>query len=128
MTANKIKILIMDDEEPIRYTTGELLKDMGYDSMITGDGFEAISIYKKEMERGRHFDIIILDLIVPGGMGGEETMRKLLEIDNEVKVILTSGNLDDPILKNFREYGFTDVILKPYSIEELAKILRSIIT
>ncbi len=118
----------MDDEEPIRYTTGELLKDMGYDSMITGDGFEAISIYKKEMERGRHFDIIILDLIVPGGMGGEETMRKLLEIDNEVKVILTSGNLDDPILKNFREYGFTDVILKPYSIEELAKILRSIIT
>ncbi len=128
MTANKIKILIMDDEEPIRYTTGELLKDMGYDSTITEDGFEAITIYKKEMEMGRPFDIIILDLIVPGGMGGKETMRKLLEIDNEVKVILTSGNLDDPIIKNFREYGFTDVILKPYSIEELAKILCSIIT
>ncbi|KAA3608942.1 MAG: response regulator [Candidatus Scalindua sp. AMX11] len=128
MTVSKGKVLIMDDEEPIRYTTGRLLDIMGYDSLIAGNGFEAIQLYKKEMENGRPFDAIILDLIIPGGMGGKEAMEKLLEMDKNVKVILTSGYLGDPILSSYREHGFAGVVLKPYAIEELDRILFRVIT
>ncbi len=125
---NKGKILFMDDEEQIRFTTGELLRIIGYDSVIAGNGCEAINLYKKGMESGRPFDAIILDLIIPGGMGGKEAMEKLLELDKSVKVILTSGYLDDPILSNFREHGFAGVVTKPYAIEELDRILYDVIS
>ena len=80
------------------------------------------------MQRQRPFDAVIMDLTVPGGMGGKETMKKLLEIDNEVKGIVSSGYCNDPILSNYREYGFSGVVEKPYNVEEQINTVQKIIS
>ncbi|OHE61193.1 MAG: hypothetical protein A2Z47_11235 [Thermodesulfovibrio sp. RBG_19FT_COMBO_42_12] len=117
------KILLMDDEEIVRNVAGEMLKYLGYAVEFAGDGAEAIELYKKARESDKPFDAVIMDLTVPGGMGGKEAINKLLEIDPHVKVIVSSGYSNDPVLAEFRKYGFTGMVTKPYNIEELSKIL-----
>ena len=117
------KILLMDDEEIVRNVAGEMLKHLGYAVEFAGDGAEAIELYKKARESDKPFDAVIMDLTVPGGMGGKEAINKLLEIDPHVKVIVSSGYSNDPVLAEFRKYGFTGMVTKPYNIEELSKIL-----
>ncbi|MDI6794043.1 MAG: PAS domain S-box protein [bacterium] len=119
------KILLMDDETDVRETTGGLLKYIGYEVEFTGDGAEAIELYKKAKESGRPFEAVILDLTIPGGMGGKEAVAKLIEIDPEVRAIVSSGYSNDPIMADFREYGFSGVVSKPYKIEELSQALRA---
>ena len=76
---------------------------------------------------GQAFAAVILDLTVPGGMGGKETMARLLEIDPQVKAVVSSGYSDDPIMADFQKYGFSGVIAKPYRISELGKILHEVV-
>lgn len=120
----KGKILLMDDETDVRKTTGGLLKYIGYEVEFAGDGAEAIELYKKAKASGRPFEAVILDLTIPGGMGGKEAIKKLIEIDPEVRAIVSSGYSNDPIMADFREYGFSSVVSKPYKIEELSQALR----
>ena len=119
----KGKILIMDDEEEIRDLTGEILKSMGYEVEFAKDGIEAIKSYEMAKNSGKPFDVVIIDLTVPGSMGGKETIQKLNEIDPEVKAIVSSGYVNDPVMMEFKKYGFTDIIAKPYKIEEIGKKL-----
>jgi nitrogen-specific signal transduction histidine kinase/CheY-like chemotaxis protein len=118
------KILIMDDEEILREVAGEILSHLGYRVVVCSEGSEAISLYQGAMRSEDPFAAVIMDLTIPGGMGGKETMRKLQEIDSGVKGIVSSGYCNDPILANYLEYGFISVVAKPYNMEELGRVLR----
>ena len=120
------KILFMDDQRNIRDTVGEILIYLGYKVEFAEDGFEAIALYKSAKELGQKFDAVILDLTVPEGMGGKETIQKLREIDPEVKAIVTSGYSHDPIMSEYKTYGFLAVVTKPYGIKEISRILHGI--
>ena len=124
----KGRILIMDDEEIVLHVGGRMLKHIGYDEVeFAKDGAEAIKLYKKARKSGNPFDVVIMDLTIPGGLGGKQTIKKLLEIDPEVKAIVSSGYTDDPIMSKFKKYGFSGVVSKPYTIEELGKVLHDLI-
>ncbi len=126
-TAGEGKVLIMDDEAIIRETAEQLLTYKGYKVECVKDGDEAIELYKKAMEASDPFDAVILDLTVRGGMGGKDTIKKLLEIDPDVKAIVSSGYSNDPVLANFREYGFCGVFAKHDKAEELGKVVHKVI-
>ena len=117
----------MDDEEMVREVLGRMLARLGYEAEFAGDGGEAIEMFVQAHGSGQAFAAVILDLTVPGGMGGKETMARLLEIDPQVKAIVSSGYSDDPIMADFQKYGFSGVIAKPYRISELGKILHEVI-
>ncbi len=122
------KILVMDDEEMIRNTVSHILSRLGYDGEVSKDGAEAIELYKKAKESGEPFDAVILDLTNQFGMGGKEAIRKLLEIDPDIKAIVSTGHSYDPVVTKFREYGFRGALIKPYSIDELSRALHEIIS
>lgn len=121
------KILVMDDEEIIRSVAGRMLNLIGYVAFFAKNGEEAIEKYMEEKEMGEPFDAIIMDLTIPGGMGGEECMAKLKEIDPNAKVIVSSGYSSDPILANYRDYGFRGFLPKPYKVRELNKVLDEVL-
>jgi PAS domain S-box-containing protein len=121
------KILVMDDHDNIRVLVKEMLSRFGYEVELAKDGTTAIDLYKKARDCGRPFDVVIMDLTVPGGMGGKEAIKRLLEIDSSVKAIVSSGYSNDTIMAEYREYGFSGVIVKPYRIEEMMSVLRKVI-
>jgi len=123
----KGKILVMDDEKMIRDVVGDMLGILGYEAGFAKDGAEAVELYKKAEQSVRPFDAVIMDLTVPGGMGGKEAVRKLAEIDPEVKAIVSSGYSDDPVMADFRKYGFSNVVAKPYNIKELGDALYEVL-
>jgi signal transduction histidine kinase/ActR/RegA family two-component response regulator len=121
------RILVMDDEEIIREVAAEILGHLGYSAVSCCDGAEALEEYRKAEEEGDPFAAVIMDLTVPGGMGGKETMKKLKEIDSKVIGIVSSGYSNDPILAHFRDYGFSGVAAKPYNMEELGRRLHELL-
>jgi CheY-like chemotaxis protein len=121
------KILIMDDEAPLRKIAGRMLKSLGYEPEFAKEGSEAIEMFKKAKESGKPYEVVILDLTVPGGMGGKDAVRKLLEIEPKVKAIVSSGYSDDPVLANFKQYGFNGVLPKPFDPLSLSGVLSEVI-
>jgi len=121
------KVLFMDDDAIISMSVTRELKDLEYEVEYARNGTEAIKLYKESIDSRNPFDAVILDLTIPGGMGGMETIRKLLTIDPDVKAIVASGYSNDPVMSNFKEYGFKDAVAKPYGIEELDEALRGVI-
>ncbi|MCI0468920.1 MAG: response regulator, partial [Nitrospirae bacterium] len=118
------RILIMDDEELIRSAAGEMLKYIGYDVEFARDGAEAIDIYKQNSAKGSPLTAVIMDLTIPAGMGGKEAVKRLLEIAPDAAVIVSSGYSDDPIMSDFKDYGFKGVVTKPYKIDDLSAAIR----
>ena len=114
---------MLDDEAPIRRLAGDLLERLGYDPEFVEDGAEAVARYSGALGSENAFDAVIMDLTIPGGMGGREAMRRLLESDPEAKVIVSSGYSDDPVMADFREHGFSGGVVKPYDIRELSQVL-----
>jgi CheY-like chemotaxis protein len=104
-----------------------MLKRLGYDVEFAEDGKKAIDLYIKANKTNEAFDIVIMDLTVPGGMGGKEAIRRLLEIDPGITAIVTSGYSTDPIMAKYSDYGFKGVVVKPYDIEGLSNALQSIV-
>lgn len=117
------RVLVMDDEEMIRDAAGEMLKALGYEVDFAADGREAIGKYAAAMEAGERFYAVIMDLTVPGGMGGAEAVRKLRELDPDVKAVASSGYSAYPVMAESEKYGFSDVVAKPYRLEELGRVL-----
>jgi CheY-like chemotaxis protein len=124
---SKGKVLLMDDEQIILDVTHEVLKFLGYDVMFAREGAEAIAIYKKEKHAGVPFDMVILDLSVPEGMGGKEAIGLLKIFDPEVKAVVSSGYAQDPAVRDFASYGFCGRLTKPYKINDLKNILETLI-
>jgi len=120
------KILLMDDEESILEADGEALQCLGYTVVSARDGKEVLEHYRKAL-REEPFDVVIMDLTVPGGMGGEKAIQELKKIDPSVRAIVSSGYSNDPIVAHYREYGFCGVVIKPYTIKELGEILHKVL-
>lgn len=120
------KVLLMDDEESILEAASEVLQVLGYTVVTAEDGEEAVNLYSKALET-EPFDVVIMDLTIPGGMGGKETISTLLTIDSDVKAIVSSGYSTDPVMANYKKYGFKGVVTKPYTIEELSEVLHTVI-
>jgi PAS domain S-box-containing protein len=122
------KILFMDDEEKILQAVGEMLTDcFGYQVVLSTDGAGTIELYKQARDSGEPFDAVIMDLTVPGGMGGQETIAHLRDIDPKIKAIVSSGYANDPIISDYERYGFVGVVRKPYKIDELHEVLYTVI-
>jgi two-component system cell cycle sensor histidine kinase/response regulator CckA len=121
------RILVMDDEEVIRNMMQTMLKLAGHEVEVTRDGAEALYKYAQAKESGQPFDTVIMDLTIPGGMGGKEAVKKLLEIDPDARVIVSSGYATDPIMSEYKKYGFSAVITKPYSVNQLEETIHSLL-
>jgi CheY-like chemotaxis protein len=122
------RILVMDDEAMIRKLAGELLSYLGYEVDFAPNGTEAVKRYEQAMDSKRPYDAVILDLTVKGGMGGKETIQKLVKIDPRVVAIVSSGYCNDPGITDFDQYGFSGVVTKPYTMSELGEKLNQVIS
>jgi two-component system cell cycle sensor histidine kinase/response regulator CckA len=118
-TSTNQKILVMDDEQMLLDLGKRMLSSMGYRVEVAKNGNEALELYEKSMTDNDPFNLVIMDLTIPGGMGGKEAIVELLKIDPYAKVIVCSGYSNDPIIANFRDYGFVDALTKPFKISEL---------
>jgi signal transduction histidine kinase/ActR/RegA family two-component response regulator len=119
-----LRILVMDDDPMIREVVGAMLDLLGHQVLFAQDGEEAIKMFLSAQEAGVPMDLILMDLVIPGGMGGKEAVREILRIRPEARVIVSSGYSNDPVLANFRDYGFSAAIPKPYQLKELARIVN----
>ncbi|CAG1065951.1 two-component system, cell cycle sensor histidine kinase and response regulator CckA [uncultured bacterium] len=119
------RVLVMDDEELVRDVASEMLNVLGYDAEFAVEGKEAVELFSGAKAQGRPFDLVILDLTVPGGMGGKETMQKLMEIDPKVRAIVSSGYSKDMILSEYKKFGFSGVIAKPYRVSEFSAAVKN---
>lgn len=120
------KILVMDDQEPILKMLGRMLHRMGYETVFATDGSQAVEIYNNAQTSEKSIDAVILDLTVPGGMGGLKTIIELLKIDPHVKAVVSSGYSNDPIMSNYEDYGFCGIVPKPYTKAQLAEVLNKV--
>ncbi|MFH0822821.1 MAG: ATP-binding protein, partial [Pseudomonadota bacterium] len=121
------RVLLMDDDETVREIVGEMLQSLGYLTRFAGDGGEAVMLYLNAREFGEPFDVVILDLSVSLGMGGLETIDKLLNIDPAVKAIISSGYTADPVMLRCREYGFKGALDKPFKMGDLKSLMERVI-
>ena len=120
-------ILIMEDDDVIREALGEILIHLGYQIELAKNGEEAIALYKAAKSVGQSFNVVIIDLTIRRGMGGKEAIKKLLEIDPNVKALVSSAYSIDPVISDYKRYGFCGVVTKPYNISELSEIISEII-
>ena len=125
---NSKYILIMDDDPGVRGVMTGMLEILGHIVEECENGADAISIYKKQMSLGKPFDFVIMDLTIPGGMGGEETIKYLREIDPEIKAIVSSGYSNNPVISNFSDYGFSGRLVKPFKVSTLKREIRSVLS
>lgn len=123
----RAKILVMDDEPMLRQLAEAVMDHLGYQCETARHGKEAVAKYKEAMDKGEPFDMVILDLTVKGGMGGIPTMAQLLSVDPNVKAVIYTGYSADPILENYRLYGFQGALPKPYAIKDMADMIRRIL-
>jgi len=121
------RVLIVDDEEAIRALVEFTLGRLGYEVAEAETALEGVNLYREQMEAGKRFDAVILDLTLPGGMGGKEALKRLIEIDPTVNAIVSSGYAMDATMSRYQDYGFRGVIAKPYEAAELGRIVHEVI-
>lgn len=126
-TGQKGKILVMDDDEDTRGYVRKVIKQMGYEALLAGNGEEAVEAYQKAVSAGESVKVAVLDLTVRGGMGGVEALQKLLELNPSLKAVLVSGYVNDQVMEKYTEYGFKAVLPKPYEISQLEDIIRRLL-
>jgi CheY-like chemotaxis protein len=120
------RLLVMDDDPDIQEVVGEILEHLGFKASFAANGNEAISMYADALRSVQPFEAVIMDLTVPGGMGGKEAVKRLRELEPNVKAIVSSGYSNDPVIADHKSYGFDGCVVKPFSVEELGKALCSI--
>ncbi|MCP4118087.1 MAG: response regulator [Desulfobacteraceae bacterium] len=126
-TEHIARVLVMDDEKVILNVTKRMLERIGYKVDTALDGGEAIEICRQAMDAGKPFDYVIMDLTIPGGIGGKEAIKEILEIDPDARAIVSSGYADDPVMANYAEYGFKGMAAKPYTLNELREVMGQVL-
>lgn len=121
------KVLIMDDDDIVRKVCSEMLEAIGYETVTALDGETAVELYKNHKNSEKPFDIVIFDLMVPGRMGGQEAMKRLIEFDPKIKGIVASGYSNDEVMANYRKYGFAKAVLKPFRMDELRNAVKFVL-
>ncbi|MBM4353911.1 MAG: PAS domain S-box protein [Deltaproteobacteria bacterium] len=121
------RVLVMDDEEAIREVARDMLNILGYDPDVSCDGAQTIELYRRALQEDRPYHVVILDLTIPGGMGGKDTLRELQKINPDVRAIVSTGYSSDPVLSNPLEYGFAAFVRKPYDIGALAMVMAGVV-
>ncbi|MBF0501908.1 MAG: PAS domain S-box protein [Candidatus Riflebacteria bacterium] len=124
--ARKCRILLMDDEHFIRIVASEMITVLGHEVQIAEDGKKAIEIFRQAKNAGKPFDLLIFDLTVKGGMGGDDAIKKIRELDADVKAVVSSGYGDSPVIANYRSHGFSAFLNKPYDIHALENCLNEL--
>lgn len=122
-TTRLLRALVLEDDSILQISLAELLMSLDWEAELTEKGEDAVQCYKKALEENNPFDVVILDLTIQKGMGGKETIEKLLDIDPQVKAIVSSGYSDDDVIANYQRYGFKEVLPKPYSLKQLKTAL-----
>jgi PAS domain S-box-containing protein len=125
--SRKAKIMVMDDEEIVRDVARAMLTKMGHEVVLANDGLEATKLYKAAAESSEPIHLVIMDLTIPGGMGGKDAVKVVLAINPEAIVLVSSGYSNDPILSSYQKYGFCGVVVKPYRLQELSKIVEMVL-
>lgn len=118
------RVLIMDDNQMAINSLSKLLSRLEFETETSRDGAEAVGRYKDALLSGRPYDLVIFDLQVPGGMGGDEALKQIMQIDGKVKAIIHSGDTFSPVLAHFRRYGFRAAMSKPCGLTELLAALE----
>ncbi len=122
----KGKILVLEDDENIQFILKTMLQELGYEVDIANDGDEALEKYEKYRNHTENYLFAIMDLTIPGKKGGKETIKQIRQIDKDFKVIVSSGYSNDPVMSNYKEYGFDGILPKPYRFEDLKQIIASL--
>lgn len=117
------RVLVMDDEEIVQRAACRMLRELGYDCVVTADGASAVRAFKTAVEEGRPFSAVILDLTIPGGMGGAEAVVRIKEADPKAYVLVSSGYSEDSAISEYKKSGFDAVLNKPYKFEDLSAAL-----
>jgi len=121
------RILVMDDDVLVQQSSTRVLSRLGYDVEIVGDGEAAIERYERARDDGFPFDLVIMDLVIPGGMGGKEAIKRLLEVDPSARAIVSSGYSTDPVMSEHREHGFRAAMAKPWDLKEIGRTIREVL-
>jgi len=121
------KILIMDDEDMVGEIACQMLDYLGYDSVHVLDGQAAIQEFQLHKEKDHPFSAVVMDLTIPGGMGGVEAVKEILAIDETALVFVSSGYSTDPAMVNFKDFGFSGVIVKPFDLAAIQQILDQLL-
>ncbi|HJT44714.1 MAG TPA: response regulator, partial [Chthoniobacterales bacterium] len=121
------RVLVVDDEDAIRDLVEFTLTRLGYEVSQAETALKGVETYQEYLRSGKRFDLVILDLTLPGGMGGKEALKKLIEIDPTVNAIVSSGYATDATMSRYQDFGFRGVIAKPYEAAELGKIVHDVI-
>lgn len=121
------KVLVMDDEPGVRKIVGEMLSCLGYEADFAACGEEVLDMYQQAKESGFPFDAVILDLTIQNGLSSKETIARLLDMDPEAKVLVSSGYASDQVLTSFEPYGFRGIVTKPYGLDELDKAIKQVL-
>ncbi len=121
----RLRLLIMDDEQPVLDTVCQMVEDLGHECIQALDGDQALQLYREQRNRQQPVDLVVMDLTIPGGRGGKDTIKDLLQVDPQAKAIVASGYSQDPIMANYRQHGFCATLPKPYSFDELAAVIAA---
>lgn len=124
VSEGKGRILVMDDDGVVRRAVARLAECLGYDVGLASDGVQAIELYHQARQQGRPFDLVVLDLVVRGGMGGQEALERLRRDDPKVRAVVVSGHSEDPVMADHRAFGFRAALHKPFDIDELEQAIQ----
>ena len=126
-TGSGHRVLVMDDEEIVCSVVSRMLEILGYETETSSDGEGAIRLYSQALDEGTGYAVVIMDLTIPGGMGGVEAVGRLLAIDPAARVIVSSGYSSHEVMANYKKYGFAGVVAKPFRFSDLGRVLKEVL-
>jgi len=127
MPGQKRRILLMDDEQMILDIVSRMLGHLGYEVTTCTDGSQAIAAFAKAKSQGEPFDVVMMDLVIPNGVGGQDAVHTIKKIDPGARVLASSGHLEHPVMLDHKKFGFNAVLEKPYKLEKLQQVIEAVV-
>ena len=119
----KGRVLVLDDDPPVLEILGDVLSYLDYEPVLTRRGEDTVDAFRMQSLTGKPFDLVILDLTVKNGLGGRDVIGLLMIVDPDVRALVSSGMINDPVIENYKAYGFCGLVPKPFTVEELSEAL-----